>query len=441
MKLVDAFQVKGPLQATLVGSGGKTTTMFRLARQLPGSVFLATTTHLGLDQVNQANLHIVIPEPSELEAFLPELTGKVVLFSGPATKDGRVSSLDPETANRLYDYCGKHEIHLLVEADGARGLPLKAPAEHEPAIPPWSENVIVLAGMKGLNQTLSPENVHRVDRFGAIAGISGGVTITEEFLARVLADPDGGLKNIPATAGRIILLNQADTPELQAQAGRIARKILGKFRIAIVGSMLNVGNEISACYKPVAGIVLAAGGSTRFGQSKPLLDWKGKPFVNQIARTALDAGLDPVIVITGYAADAVQAAVADLNVQCVFNPDWESGQAGSVKAGIHSLANEIGAAIFLLADQPQLTASLLKAELELYRQHLSAVIAPMIDGRRANPVLFDRVAFDALTQISGDAGGRQVFSQFQVKWLEWNDRGLLVDVDTPEDYEQLLRIQ
>jgi molybdenum cofactor cytidylyltransferase len=64
----------------------------------------------------------------------------------------------------------------------------------------------------------------------------------------------------------------------------------------------------------------------------------------------------------------------------------------------------------------------------------------MIGGRRANPVLFDRAAFQALMGITGDSGGRQVFSQFPVKWLEWNDTSLLLDVDTPEDYERLLNL-
>ena len=65
-------------------------------------------------------------------------------------------------------------------------------------------------------------------------------------------------------------------------------------------------------------------------------------------------------------------------------------------------------------------------------------MAPMIDGKRANPVLFDRSAFEALSLITGDAGGRQVFSRFAVSWLEWNDTDLLLDVDTPQDYQRLL---
>ncbi|HVP21457.1 MAG TPA: selenium cofactor biosynthesis protein YqeC [Anaerolineaceae bacterium] len=441
MKLADAFQVKGRFEAALVGAGGKTTAMFRLAQQLEGKVFLTTTTHLGLDQVALADQHFVVRNPLELEAILPGPAGKTILFSGPATDDGRVSSLNPETLNRLHEFSKEKNIHLLIEADGSRGLPLKAPADHEPAIPSWIERVIVVVGMKGLDQPLGPDWVHRAERFGAIAGILAGAAITSDAISKVLVDSEGGLKNIPFNAERIVLLNQADTAELQAQAGKIAQEILGKYRIAMIGSMNEPENEITACFKPVAGIVLAAGGSTRFGKSKPLLDWKGKPFVHKIVQTAMDAGLNPILVITGYEGEAVRDAVIDLGVKFVFNPDWISGQASSVKAGLQALPDETGGAIFLLADQPQVTVTLLKAELDLYRQQLPPVIAPIIDGRRANPVLFDRAAFPALQTISGDSGGRQVFSQFQVSWLEWNDRSQLLDVDTPEDYERLLRIQ
>ena len=90
-------------------------------------------------------------------------------------------------------------------------------------------------------------------------------------------------------------------------------------------------------HEPIAGIVLGAGEFTRFGQPKQLLDWHGQPFVHAVAQNALDAGLSPVLVVTGANAEQVGAAIMDLDVKVVRNDEWKSGQGSSIKAGVLSL--------------------------------------------------------------------------------------------------------
>jgi molybdenum cofactor cytidylyltransferase len=94
--------------------------------------------------------------------------------------------------------------------------------------------------------------------------------------------------------------------------------------------------------------------------------------------------------------------------------------------------------VFLLADQPQVTVEVIRALVEHHAATLHPVIAPYIFDQRANPVLFDRATFAALMQLTGDQGGRGVFSKFSPRYLNWYDKRLLLDVDTPEDYERLL---
>jgi len=439
MKLVEALQLSNQIQVAFTGAGGKTTAMFRLGRELAAPVFLTTTTHLGLEQVIYSDQHVLIQNQDDLEFFLKDVPEKVILLTGPETPDGRVSGLTPGSLDILHEYCKNNKIPLLIEADGSRSLPLKAPAPHEPNIPAWVTDSVSVAGMNGILKPLDAGFVHRPERFAAIAGISMGDSVSAESITRVLLHPEGGLKNIPPHARRIALLNQADSDELQSHAGRIARKLTESYHSVLVGSLIDQGeHEILACYKATAGIILAAGGASRFGQPKPLLEWHGQPFVRRIALTALEAGLKPVLIVTGNAADMVQKAVADLPVQAVFNPEWQTGQSSSIKAGINALPPQIGVAFFLLADQPQVTSAILSAQMELYRRTLAPIVAPLIGGKRGNPVLFDQVTFPALKLTTGDLGGRQVFLQFQVTWLEWNDTRLLLDVDTPEDYQRLL---
>jgi molybdenum cofactor cytidylyltransferase len=91
-----------------------------------------------------------------------------------------------------------------------------------------------------------------------------------------------------------------------------------------------------------------------------------------------------------------------------------------------------------LADQPQVTTSVLRALVEKHAQGLYPIVAPMVIDRRANPVLFDRVTFPELSKLEGDVGGRAIFHNHRVEYLPWHDERLLLDVDTPEMYQRLI---
>ena len=132
----------------------------------------------------------------------------------------------------------------------------------------------------------------------------------------------------------------------------------------------------------------------------------------------------------------------DLNVSVARNQDWKNGQGSSIREGIKQLTSmkdeQVGSAIFLLADQPQVTASVLHVLAEKHAQGLYPVVAPMVMDRRANPVLFDRVTFPDLLLLEGDVGGRAIFHKHRVEYVDWHDERLLLDVDTPEMYQRLI---
>jgi molybdenum cofactor cytidylyltransferase len=211
--------------------------------------------------------------------------------------------------------------------------------------------------------------------------------------------------------------------------------LLSHFDSVLVGSL---HKDDFHTFEKTAGIILAAGDSTRFGQPKQLLDWKGKPFVRQVTETALQAGLEPVLVITGNHHTEIESCLKDLPVTVIHNSNYKNGQSESIKLGIKNLPNNIGSNIFLLADQPQIPVEVIRALKEHHSQTLSPIIAPLVlEERRANPVLFDKVTFSNLLQITGDTGGRVIFDKHQVDYLPWHDDILIFDVDTPEDYERL----
>jgi molybdenum cofactor cytidylyltransferase len=126
-----------------------------------------------------------------------------------------------------------------------------------------------------------------------------------------------------------------------------------------------------------------------------------------------------------------------LPARLVHNSAWEAGQSTSVRCGLQALPDTIGSAIFLLADQPQVSIELVKALTEQHAQTLRPIVAPLIGDRRGNPVLFDRVTFADLLSLTGDVGGRAVLAQHPIAYVPWHDESLLLDVDTPEDYQRL----
>jgi molybdenum cofactor cytidylyltransferase len=438
MKLSRSLRVAKNVKLALVGSGGKTTALFQLARELLPPVLVTTSTHLGEWQLAFADRHWIVTRPEDVARFAGQIEG-VTLFTGPPSGDQRVMGLDADSLAAVDDLANMLGFPVLVEADGSRQRPLKAPGDDEPVIPSWVNQVVVTAGLLGLNQPLNASAVHRTERFAEISGLRVGEPVSEDALARALLHPQGGLKAIPERASRTLLLNQAGSEELIIAGMRIAKEVLGTFHSILVANLID--GVVHAVVEPTAGIILAAGGSKRFGEAKMLLPWRGKPLVRHAAETALAAGLDPVVVISGAEAEGVRLALTGLDVRFAENPDWASGQSTSVRRGIESVGDEAGSAIFLLADQPFATPGLLLELIKAHQRTLSPVIAPRVEGRRANPVLFDRDTFADLAQLSGDTGGRAIFDRYGVEYLDWDDPKLLLDVDTPDDYHSLQELE
>ncbi len=438
------------------GSGGKTTALFTLARQLGTPVLVTTTTHLSLEQLSFADRTITVDDISDIEIIFAQLENEVVLLIGEQNESGRVLGVPEEILVGVYQFAKRRGINLLIEADGSRQRPMKAPASNEPVIPSFVDSVVVVAGLTALGKPLTDEWVHRVDIFAEMADMNKGEEITTEEIIQVLIDPLGGLKGIPEGVRKVCLLNQADNVQLQAQGNRIARKLIPWYEAAVVSSFkkdLQELNEtelgipadqipercdIFAVHEQIAAIILAAGGSDRMGGSKQLLPWRGEPLVRHVACAALDGGFDKVIIVVGAAGEEIKEVMNDLPVEFVDNPDWQLGQSSSIQAGLTALPGGFGAAIFLLADQPQISTTLLRTLIEKHTSTLAPIIAPLVDGQRGNPVLFDRNTFSDLQTIRGDTGGRSLFSQYSVDWVDWHDESILLDIDTEEDYQRLL---
>jgi molybdenum cofactor cytidylyltransferase len=189
----------------------------------------------------------------------------------------------------------------------------------------------------------------------------------------------------------------------------------------------------------VAGIILAAGQSTRLRRPKQLLDICGKTVIRRVAEAALDAPLDPVLVVIGNAADDVERELTGLDLLAVTNPHFADGQSTSMRAGLHALSVDVGAALFLLGDQPTMTPGVIGAVVATYRQSGAAIVQARYRGTTGHPVLFDRSMFTELDSVTGDRGARQVIlGRPELVLFAEIDQDAPLDIDTEADYERVL---
>jgi molybdenum cofactor cytidylyltransferase len=199
----------------------------------------------------------------------------------------------------------------------------------------------------------------------------------------------------------------------------------------------------------IAGIILAAGRSSRLGRPKQLLPLAGEPIIRHTVRRVLASTLDEVVVVIGDDADAVRDALEGLPVRLVVNPRAAEGQSTSVVTGISSLLEaseteperETEAVVILLGDQPTIDPTVIDAVIQQWRESNSPVAAARYRDILGSPVLFASPLFPELLRLQGDIGAREIVrakrdtGELATVTI---DRPAPQDVDTDEDYQRLL---
>lgn len=189
----------------------------------------------------------------------------------------------------------------------------------------------------------------------------------------------------------------------------------------------------------VAAIILAAGASTRMGEPKQLLPVGGRPMVRRVTEAVCAAGLAQVVVVIGAHAEAVAQALDGLPVELARNAKWPEGMTSSLHAGLRALRPEIKAALVVLADQPGLTAELIRDLIGRYHATGAPVVAPFYQEQRGQPVLFDRELFSELLAAGDDRSRRAILARHwdQMVRVQVKDPAILHDIDTRQDYEKV----
>jgi len=205
-----------------------------------------------------------------------------------------------------------------------------------------------------------------------------------------------------------------------------------------------------------AAIILAAGSSSRMGggRHKLLLPLHDRPVLAHVIDAALASQARPVVIVLGHQAEQVRTKIVAYTIYpdliIVENPHYLQGMSTSMHLGIqvltsndykkHKSSYAIDSALIVLGDQPLITARVIDSLITTYRNTGKRIVAPLYDGKRGRPVLFDKSYFPELLEIAGDEGGRKVLERHRedVEVVEMSDTVANFDVDTWEAYQQVL---
>jgi len=181
----------------------------------------------------------------------------------------------------------------------------------------------------------------------------------------------------------------------------------------------------------IAGLILAAGESRRMGRDKPLLTYRGRTFLETIIAALDAAGIEKVSVVLGHHADAIQSAVSLAGVRVVVNRDYQRGQTSSLQVGLAAAAADSpDAAILCLVDHPAISAEVIGKLVQHFESARPPVLIPTYKGQRGHPVVISQRLFPELLALPPESGANTV--------VEVADAGILLDVDDPAAYEELI---
>ena len=210
---------------SLVGAGGKTSLLFRLGHELSkdgDTVLTTTTTKIFMPRMEQSAYVVQGLSAASILSQVKDRLGDhrhVTAVSGPLSSEGKLAGLEPDVVDQIW----KSGIFqwIIVEADGAAGRPLKAPAAHEPVIPGSCTHAIGVLGLSVLGMPLEESWVFRPERFSDLTGFPRGQSISEEAVADLIVHPLGLMKGVSKESTGFVFLNQADRPEKVTAARRI----------------------------------------------------------------------------------------------------------------------------------------------------------------------------------------------------------------------------
>ena len=410
----------------VVGSGGKTSLIWRLAEELVQAgkkVAVTTTTHMAIEKERPFAL-----DGEGAEALI--FKHGYVLVASIDIQKKKLSSLPYEKLKKLSELCDV----LLIEADGARKKPFKIPMEWEPVIPDFTDLVIAVCGLDSLGKSIK-EAAYCPRETALFLGKKETDIICPQDMIKAVSSRDGLLKGVGEREYRVYL-NKMDTVKERETLNKIRRELSDMGVQVFCGSLREKK-------KNTAWIMLAAGNSRRFGANKLLYEIEGSPMYQRTLSCLFKAQKEvlkktgifcPVTVVTQY--KEVGETAEKMGAKVCYNPHPEEGISSSLKIGLKE-NKEADACLFTVADQPWLTWESVMGLLEVFWESEKGMACMQNGEKKGNPCVFSKKYYKELFSLTGDVGGKQILNAHPTDIVVYQTKGEreLEDIDYMDERE------
>ncbi|GAA4816073.1 nucleotidyltransferase family protein [Litoribaculum gwangyangense] len=194
----------------------------------------------------------------------------------------------------------------------------------------------------------------------------------------------------------------------------------------------------------IAILILAAGSASRMGAIKQLLPYKNSTLLQIVLKNALGSKANRVFCVLGASSEVIKKETKMDTVTFIENPNWESGLSSSIVAGmeyLNSLQEQVDAVLILLADQPHVDSNYINKLIDLFNNNTDKIMASTYSNKKGVPAIFPSCSFENLMKLEGDKGAKAFLNSpnSNIISFELNSSDILKDIDTPQDYEQILK--
>ncbi|MEG0371291.1 MAG: selenium cofactor biosynthesis protein YqeC [Clostridium sp.] len=413
---------------SFVGGGGKTSLMFSLANQLQrfGSDLVTTTTKIFCPKEDEYSA-LYLLDSVRIEDIDP-IKNKITVIGQNINNDNKIIGLPKEVLDTIH---GKGVFDfILVEADGAKGKPIKAPNVTEPIIPDKTNINIGVMGVDALDEDIS-SICFRYEIFSSIT--QNTTKVDDESVISLINHPLGLFKGTPETCKRYLVINKCDNNQKIKRGRDLLKKVICKTQVdKVFVSSIHKGNFQSESLN-VCGIVMASGMSKRMGQNKLIMKIENKSMIKRVTSQCVNSHLRDVIVV--YNEDIVLRQVCSLPIKTAHNLSPEMGQSMSIKVGLKSISDDYDGYMFLVGDQPFIDSKLINKLLNRFEMDKKSIVIPCYRDDKGTPVIFPSLYKKDLICIQGDSGGREIIKHCEnISKVLIEDKNKGMDIDTIEEY-------
>ena len=432
--------------ASIVGAGGKTTLLYLLGNHLLEAGFnvLLTTTTMVYYPDSDENINNLTFWGSKIieSEFMQE-------FKQGFEQDKRkIKGFEKEEMERFVRSGQFNDFDfVLIEADGAKRMPIKAPKENEPVVIDFSDIVLGVVGLDSLGKAINEENTHRPAELIKIFNKDLGDIINENDIKNLVLSENGLFKNSPDFAKKILVLNKADSVERLKSGKKIIDLLDNKIDYLVISSLKKGKiHKLVNMWPKISIVVFAAGEGIRMGVEKLMLEIDGNSILDRVLNTIellesveTTKSLVTTETILVYSADRVRELAEKHKIDILIkNSEPEKGMSSSLKLAVGKTSPDSDAFMFFMGDQPFISKKTIEKLIGKWLEDNSRIVVPCFAGKKGNPVIFPSNFRKQLMEVTGDKGGREIinlnFNKINFVEIEESFEGY--DIDDPATYEK-----